>query len=161
MVSSHPGWIHAFSQSAANNSVTHHRRSASILPFGLIFFVKSFIIFIHCCCFISSPSVDSSCLLCRRCKLYSLNKAKILAKQSSLHFLILFFLLLRSASTPAGRFCPLFCCPRLSTCPGPPLPFFQPNSSSIDLSRPDSYLSVFSFLVCLRKSYLPFLSSPQ
>ena len=35
-------------------------------------------------------SVSSSCLLCRRCKLYSLNKEKIVAQQSSHHFLILF-----------------------------------------------------------------------
>ena len=39
MVSSTPGWSQAFSQSAANNSATHHRFSASIFPFGLIFFV--------------------------------------------------------------------------------------------------------------------------
>ena len=86
MVSSHPGWIHAFSQSAANSSETHHRLSASILPFDLIFFVRSFIIFILCCCFISSSSsfADSSCLLCSRCKLCSLNMANVLAQQSSL-----------------------------------------------------------------------------
>ena len=54
MVSPHPGWIHAFSQSAANSSVTHHRLSASTLPCDLIFFVKSFIIVVLCCCFISS-----------------------------------------------------------------------------------------------------------
>ena len=69
-VSSHPAWIHTFSQSAASNSVTHHRLSASILPFDLIFLVKSLIIVILCCCFISSTSVDTSCLLCRRCQLF-------------------------------------------------------------------------------------------
>ena len=107
MVSSHPGWIHAFSESAANNSATHHRFSASILPFDLLFFVRSFIIFILCCCFISSPSVDSSCMLCRRCRLYSLNKAKILAQQSSHHFLILYFLLLRTRLHYSGALRPL------------------------------------------------------
>ena len=41
--------------------------------------------------------------------------------------------------------------------------FFQPISSSIDSSRPDSYLSIFSFLLCvLPKSCLAFRSSlPQ
>ena len=36
---------------SASNSVTHHRFSASILPLELIVFVKSFKIFILCCCF--------------------------------------------------------------------------------------------------------------
>ena len=54
--------------------------------FDLLFFVISCMTFILCCLVLSSSSVDSSCLLCRRCKLYSLNKAKILAQQSSLHF---------------------------------------------------------------------------
>ena len=49
---------------------------------------------ILCCCFISSSSVSSSCLLCRRCKLSSLDKEKSLAKQSSHQFLILYLLLL-------------------------------------------------------------------
>ena len=47
---------------------------ASILPFDLIFLMRAFMIAILCCCFISSSSVDSSCLICRRCNLYSLNK---------------------------------------------------------------------------------------
>ena len=51
------GWIHAFSQSAANNSVKHHLFSASTLSFDLIFFVKSFTTFILCCCFISASSM--------------------------------------------------------------------------------------------------------
>ena len=72
-----------------------HRFLASILPFDLIFFVISFITFICCCSFISY-SVESSCMLCRRCRLYSLNKAKVLAQQSSHHFRILYFLLLRT-----------------------------------------------------------------
>ena len=41
--SSRPGWIHAFSESATNSSATHHRFSASTLPFDLNFFVISFI----------------------------------------------------------------------------------------------------------------------
>ena len=57
MVSSSPGWRQAFSQSAANNSATHHRFRASILPFDLIFFVTSVIIFSFCCLFISFSSV--------------------------------------------------------------------------------------------------------
>ena len=85
MVSSHRGWSHAFSQSAVSSSATHHELSASILTFDLIFFVISFITFNLCCLLISTSSVDSSCLLCRRCRLYFLNKAKILAQQSSLH----------------------------------------------------------------------------
>ena len=107
MVSSHPGWIHALSQSAANNSVTHHRFSASILPCDLIFFVISFIIFILCCRFIYFPSVDSSCMLCRRCELYSLNKEKILAQQSSHHFVLLCFLILRTLLHSRGAPPPL------------------------------------------------------
>ena len=51
---------------------------------------------LRCCLYISSSSVNSSCLLCCRGKLYSPNKEKILARQSSLHFLIFFFLLLRT-----------------------------------------------------------------
>ena len=43
-VHSHPVWVHALSQSAANSSETQHRFSASILPFGLIFLIRSFII---------------------------------------------------------------------------------------------------------------------
>ena len=88
-----PGWRHAFQQSAASNSITF---SASILPLNLILFVISFITFILCCLLISSSSVVSSCMLCRRCTLYSVNKAKILAQQSSFHFRILYFLLLRT-----------------------------------------------------------------
>ena len=42
MVSSSSGCSHAFSQSAASNSATHQRFSASILPFDLIFSVISF-----------------------------------------------------------------------------------------------------------------------
>ena len=84
MVSSHPVWTHAFSQSVASNSETHRRFLASILLFDLILFIRSFVVVIVCCCFISSTS-DSSCLLCRRCKLYS-------AQQSSHHLLILHFL---------------------------------------------------------------------
>ena len=96
VVSPSPGWSHAFSQSAASNSATHHLLSASILSFHLIFFVISFIIFILCCRFISSPSVESSGMLFRRCRLCSLNKAKILAQQSSHHFRILYFMLFRT-----------------------------------------------------------------
>ena len=70
--------IYALSRSAANTSETHHRFSTSILPFDLIFFVRSFLIAILCCCFISTSSVDSSCLLFQRCKLYSLNNEKII-----------------------------------------------------------------------------------
>ena len=68
----------------------------AILPLDLIFLVLSFITFILFCCFISSFSADSSCLLCRRCRLYSLNKEKTLAQQSSSQFLILYFLFLRA-----------------------------------------------------------------
>ena len=39
VVSSHPEWSHAFSQSAASNSLTDQLLFASILPFDLIFFV--------------------------------------------------------------------------------------------------------------------------
>ena len=63
---------------------------------------------ILCCYFISSSSVCSSCLLCRR-----LNEEKSLAQQSSLHFLIPYFLLLRTlfhwvASAFEGPFLALF-----------------------------------------------------
>ena len=100
-------WVHAFSQSFASNSETHQRFLASMLPFDLIFFASSFMMVILCCCFISSSSVSSSCLLCRRCKLYSLNKEKILAQQSSLHFLILFLLFLRTLLHSKGSPLPL------------------------------------------------------
>ena len=107
MVSSHPGWIHAFSQSVVNNSVTTNDFRRPTLPFDLIFFVTSFIIFFFCCYFISSPSVDSSCLLCRHCRLYSLNKEKTLVQQSSHHFFILYFLLLRTRFFPPWESLPL------------------------------------------------------
>ena len=58
--------------------------------------IRSLMIAILCCCFISSFTVDSSCLLCRRCKLFSLVQEKSLAQQSSHHFQILYFLLLRT-----------------------------------------------------------------
>ena len=49
MVSSHPAWSQAFSQSTTNNSLTHRLLLASTLSFALIFFVISFITFILCC----------------------------------------------------------------------------------------------------------------
>ena len=42
IVSSSSGWSHALSQSAASNSATHHRLSASTLPFDLNFFRQKF-----------------------------------------------------------------------------------------------------------------------
>ena len=115
MVPSHPGWSHAFPQSAAKSSATHHRFSASILSFGLILFVVSLITFILCCCLISSSSAKSSCLLCSRCKLNSLNKAKILAQKSSHHFLFLCFLLPRTRLHSSGAPLPLKASPLLSS----------------------------------------------
>ena len=47
--SSHPGWIHAFSQSTANSSETQYLLLASTLLFDLIFLIRSFIITILCC----------------------------------------------------------------------------------------------------------------
>ena len=81
---------------------------ASVLPFDLIFFLRSSMVAILCCYFIFSSSVCSSCLLCRR-----LNEEKSLAQQSSLHFLIPYFLLLRTlfhsvASAFEGPFIALF-----------------------------------------------------
>ena len=107
MVSSHPGWVHAFSQSFASIYATHQRFLAYILPFDLIFFIRSFMMAILCYCFISSCSVSSSCLLCSRCKLYSLNKEKSLDQQSSHHFVILYFLLLRTLFHSKGLSLPL------------------------------------------------------
>ena len=122
MVSSHPAWIHASSQSFASNSETHYRFWASIIPFDLILFSRSLMIAILSCCFISSSYVSSSCLHCRRCKLYSLNKEKIPAQQSSHNFLkkknFSFCVLL---SIPRGHRClwrPLSCSLQLCTCPG-------------------------------------------
>ena len=112
-----------------------------------------FIIVILCCCFISSSSVNSSCLLWKRCKLYSLNKAKILAQQSSPYFLILYLLFLRTLLHSKGSPLPLkalFRSLRLFTFPGLPPPFFQPTSSSTDPSRFGSDFSIFSSL-----PYLP------
>ena len=84
------------SQSFASSSATHQRFLAFVLPFDPIFFLRSFWIAIPCCCFVSSSSVDSSCLLCKRWKLYSLNKENILAQQSSLHFQCFYLLFLRT-----------------------------------------------------------------
>ena len=68
----------------------------TVLPFDLIFFTISFIIFILCCRFISSSSVENFCILCLSSKVYSLNLEKIIAQQSSPHLRILHFLLLRT-----------------------------------------------------------------
>ena len=126
-----PVWIHAFSQSFACNSETHHRFLASTLPFDLFFFVRSFMIAILCYCFISSSSVNSSCLLCKRCKLYSPNKAKILAQQSSHHLLIFFLLFLRTLLNSKGS----------------PLPLKAPLllSSTLYLSRTSSFIFATKF----------------
>ena len=47
--SSHPGWIHAFSESTANSSETQYLFLASTLPFDLIFLIRSLMITILCC----------------------------------------------------------------------------------------------------------------
>ena len=138
MVFSHPVWIYVFSQSFASNSETHHRFLAPILPFDLIFFIRSFMISILYCCFISSSSVDPSSLLCKCCKLYSLNEEKILAQQ---YFLPLSFFCISCfcvlSSIRRGHLL-LSCSLRLCTCPGLTLPFFQPTSSSMSPSRSGS-----------------------
>ena len=83
IVSSSSGWSHAFSQSAASNSATTIGFQRPFLLFDLIFFVRSFLIFIFYFLLISSSSVESSCKLCRRCRLYSLNEATIAAQHFS------------------------------------------------------------------------------
>ena len=137
MVSSHPGWIHAFSQSAANKSVTHHRFSALTLHVDLIFFVKSFINFILCCCFISSSLVTPYV-----CFVNAGGSAL------SLPILFLYFLFLRTRLHYSGARASASICP--------------PNSSSIDRSLPDSNFSILSFLLCLfQHDCLPCLSFLQ
>ena len=136
MVSSH-GWIHAFSQSAANKSVTHHRFSALTLHVDLIFFVKSFINFILCCCFISSSLVTPYV-----CFVNAGGSAL------SLPILFLYFLFLRTRLHYSGARASASICP--------------PNSSSIDRSLPDSNFSILSFLLCLFQHHcLPCLSFLQ
>ena len=65
------------------------------------------------CCLLISSSVEASCMLCRRSRLYCLSKAKILAQQCSHHFRILCSLLLRTRLTcrkppPPFSLCHLF-----------------------------------------------------
>ena len=134
--------------------------------FCLIFLVISFITFTLCCLLISSTSVDSSCLLCRRCRLYSLNKARILAQQSSHHFRILYFF--ASSYTPPfqrGASASLslsFDVLDLVLVQKLPPPFFPQTSSSIDPSPLGSNLSMSSFILCLPpEDCSPFLSSFQ
>ena len=95
----------------AGHLVLHHVLSASILPVDLIYFVISFITIILCCRFISS-SVESSCMLCRRCRLYSLNKAKIPAQLCSPYFRVMYLLLpralLHSNGGPSASVCLTF-----------------------------------------------------
>ena len=91
----------------------------------LNFLIRSFIITILCCCFISSSSADSSCLICRRCKLYSPKKEKIIAQQSSRHFRILYVLLLRTLLHSRGAPLPL----KASFLPSSTSYFFRTSSS--------------------------------
>ena len=60
--SSHLGWIHAFSQSAANSSETQYLLLASTLRFYLIFLIRSFIITILCCSSanVSGPGIPAN-----------------------------------------------------------------------------------------------------
>ena len=102
----------------------HHLLLGSFFLFDLIFLSRYFMIVILCCCFIFSSSVDSSCLLCKRCKLYSLNKEKILAQQSSLHFLIVYFLFLRA----------------LLHFKGSPLPLKDPSLALFDFTLVQDFL---------------------
>ena len=123
---------------------------------------------IICCCFISSCSVSSSCLLCRRCKLYSLNKEKIIAQQSPHHFLILYLLFCLFSSTPRAHLClkmSLPCSLRHCTCPGLPPQFSQPTSSTATLGL--SFISsadhpgTFFFLVgCSSFHFATFVHLP-
>ena len=149
---------------SASSSATHHRFSTSILPLDLIILVKSFILFILPCRFISSSSVKSSCMLFTRCKLHSLNKAKILAQQSPLPLSYPIIGFFAHASISAGSLClckPLFCCSRSCGRPEHP-PFSLPNSSSIDPSPLGSKISMSSFLLCVPpKSCLTCPSSLQ
>ena len=62
-VSSHPGWRHAFLQSAASSSLTHQLLFASIPPFALTFLVTSAMT-----CLISHVSVVLSCMPFFHCK---------------------------------------------------------------------------------------------
>ena len=115
---------------------------------SFIFLITSFKIFILCC-FISSPSVDSSCLLCRRCKLYSLNKEKTLAQQSSHHYFSCTSCFYAHASAPTGRL-------SFTVLDLLQPEFFPPNSSSFVAS----HTSISSFFLRLpSKSCLAFLSS--
>ena len=67
-------------------------------------------------------------------------------------FLFGIFRFFARASISAGSLClcePLFYCPRTCTCPGLPLPFFQPTSSNIDQFHLASDPFISSFLLCL------------
>ena len=140
---------------AIQQSTIDFRRPSFFLIW--VFFVISFITFILCCRFISFPSVQSSCMLCRRCGLCSLNETKILAQQPSLHFLFLYCLVFaypppfqRGASAFESFSCAVLNLVLVQNF------LLQPNFSGIDPSRPDSYLSICSFLLCpLPKDCLP------
>ena len=146
----------------ASNSETHHRFWASMLPFDLIFFIRSFMMAILRCCFISSSSVDSSRACSANaasCILYT--RRKFIAQQSSPHFLILYLLFLRTSSISKDHLSlkmHLSYSLRLCTCPGLPPPVSQPTSSSICRSRSGSDLSIFHlFRVFLHSEIWPFL----
>ena len=155
--SSSSGWSHAFSQSAASNSATNQPSIVGIHPSSRSDFLRHIFHNLHSLLpphLIFFRGIFMHAL--QSLQVVLLNKAKILAQQSPLHFLILYiFCFFVHASIPAVSLClcgPLFCCPRCPrpcTCPELLPPFFLPNSSSIDPSPLGSKISVSSFLLCL------------
>ena len=74
IVFSHLAWAQTFSKTTADNSLTDDLLFTSIFQFDL--FVIFCIRFILNCRSISSPSVESSCMICKNYRLCPLNKGE-------------------------------------------------------------------------------------
>ena len=108
MVSSHPAWVHAFSQSFASKCETHQRFFGIHSSFRSNFIYRIFhdghpVLLLHLLLFCQLLLLALQTLHI----FYSLNKEKILAQQSSLFFRIFNLLFLRTLLHSKGLPLPL------------------------------------------------------
>ena len=125
MVSSHPGWIHALSQAAANSSETHHLLSASMLSFS-----SHSLLLLHLFFF-------------RRLLLHALQTLQIVFSELGEDSCATIFSSVSYSGLPASSHTPpflpkkkslcLFCCPPPCTCSELLPRSSQPASSNIHL----------------------------